>query len=51
MTEALATMTYANVVTRETIRISQMIAALNELELKLDSILNAYMQAPVTKKV
>ena len=28
-----------------------MIAALNELEIKLDNILNVYVQAPVTKRV
>ena len=51
MTEALATITYASIVSRETVRIALMIAALNDLEVKLGDILNAYVQAPVTEKV
>ena len=43
MTKASATITY--------VRIALMITALNELEVKLGNILNAYVQAPVTKKV
>ena len=35
---------------RETARIALMIAALNDLEVKLHDILNAYIQAPVTEK-
>ena len=42
---------YASIVIRETIRIALMIAALNDLEVKLGNILNAYVQAPVTEKV
>ena len=51
MTKALATITYAIVVSRETVRIVLMIAALNDLEVKLGNILNAYVQAPVAEKV
>ena len=51
MTKAKATVTYANVVSRETVRIAQMMAALNDLEVKSGDILNAYVQAPVTEKV
>ena len=48
MTEALAKITYANFVSRETVRISLMIATFNDLEVKLSDILNAFVQAPVT---
>ena len=51
MTEALATITYASIVSRETARIALMIATLNDLEVKLGDILNAHVQAPVTEKV
>ena len=51
MTEALATVTYASIVSRETVRIAFMIATVNNLEIKLGNILNAYVQAPVTEKV
>ena len=51
ITEALPTTTYTNVVSRETVRIILMIAALNDLEVKSGYILNAYVKAPVTEKV
>ena len=51
MTKALATTTYASVVSRAAVRTALMIAALNDLEVKLGNILNAYAQAPVTEKV
>ena len=51
MTEGLATIAYASIVPRETVRITLMIAILNDLEVKLHNILNVYVQAPVTKKV
>ena len=51
MTKASATIMYASVVLRETVRIALMIAALNDLVVKLGDILNAYVQAPVTEKV
>ena len=51
MTKALATVTYFGIVSRKTVRIALMISALNDLEAKLDTILNAYVQAPVTEKV
>ena len=51
MTKSLATITYASVVLRETVRLALMIAALNDLEVKSGSILNAYVQSPVTEKV
>ena len=42
---------YARVLSREMVRITLMIAALHDLEVKSDDILNAYVQAPVTEKV
>ena len=36
---------------RESVRIALMIAALNHVEVMLTDILNAYIQAPVTEKV
>ena len=50
MNNAPATIMFAGVVSRETIRIALMITALNDLELKSADILNAYAQAPVTEK-
>ena len=51
MTKALATITYASIVSRETVRIALMIATLIDLEVKSGDILNAYVQVPVTEKV
>jgi hypothetical protein len=50
-TEAPATITYASVVSRETVRIALMLAALNDLQVKAGDILNAYITAPVKEKV
>ena len=51
MTEAMATITYASIVSIEIVRIALMIDALNNLEVMSDNILNAYVQAPVTEMV
>ena len=51
MTKVLATITNASFMSGETVRLALMIAALNDLEVKLGNILNSYVQAPVTKKV
>ena len=51
MTKAVATITHASIVFRETVRFALMIAALNNLEVKSGNMLNAYVQAPVTEKV
>ena len=51
MTEAPATIVYASVVSRDTVRIVLMIVTLNDLKVKLGDILNAYVQAPVTEKL
>jgi hypothetical protein len=50
-TKAPATITYASVVSRETVRIALMLAALNDLQVKVGDILNAYITAPVKEKV
>jgi hypothetical protein len=51
MTKAPATITYASVVSCETICIALLMAALNDLNVKVGDVLNAYITAPITKKV
>ena len=51
MTKALATIMYASMVSRGTVRIALMIATINDLEIKSDDILNGYVQATITVKV
>jgi hypothetical protein len=51
MTEAPATLTYASVVSRESVRILLTIAALNNLQVKAGDIQNAYLTAPVTERI
>jgi hypothetical protein len=50
ITGAPTIMTYASVVSRETARIELSLATLNDLEVKLADILNAYISAPVKEK-
>ena len=50
-TEAPATITYASVVSRETVRIALMLAALNDLQVKAGDVLNAYITALCKEKV
>ncbi len=50
-TEAPATITYASIVSRETVHIALLMAALNDLEVKIGDVLSAYITAPVTEKV
>ena len=50
-TEASATITYASVVSRETVRIALLLAGLMELEVKNADIENAYITAPCTEKI
>ena len=47
MTTAPAAVTYASVVSRETVHIDLTLAALNDLEVKCGDVLNAYITAPV----
>jgi hypothetical protein len=44
-------MTYASVVSRESVRIAFTIAALNDLDVKMADIENAYLTAPLIEKV
>jgi hypothetical protein len=46
-----ATVTYASVVSRESVRIALTLAALNDLEVKTADIENAYLTAPVGEKI
>ena len=50
-TDTPATLTYASVVSRESIRIILTMAALNDLEVKAADIQNAYLTAPVSEKI
>ena len=51
MIKASATITYARIISRETVRNALMIATLNVLEVMLSDIVNACVQAPVTEMV
>jgi hypothetical protein len=44
-------MTYASVVSRESVRIALTLAALNDLDVKMTDIENAYLTVPITEKV
>jgi hypothetical protein len=44
-------MTYASVVSRESVRVAPTLAALNDLDVKMADIENAYLMAPITEKV
>jgi hypothetical protein len=44
-------MTYASVVSRESVRIALTLAALNDLNVKMADIENAYLTAPLTEKI
>jgi hypothetical protein len=43
--------TYESVVSRESVRISLILAALNDLDVKMADIENAYLTAPITDKI
>ncbi len=51
VTKAPASITYASFVSRKTVRLALMIAALNDLEVKAGDVLNAYLTATNTKKI
>jgi hypothetical protein len=51
LTEAPATITYASVVSRETVCLALTFASLNDLEVKVGDVLNAYITAPVKEQV
>ncbi len=51
LTKAPATITYASVVSWETVRIALMLVALNDLKVEASDVLNAYIMAPVAEKI
>ena len=50
-TNTPAKITYASVVSSETVRIVPTLAALNDLEVKVAGTYNAYITSPVTEKI
>ena len=50
-TDTPATLTYASVVSRESVCIALTLAALNDLEIKTADIENAYLTAPVSERI
>jgi hypothetical protein len=50
-TETPHAMTYASFVSRESVRISLTLAALNDLNVKMADIENAYLTPPLTEKI
>eukprot|EP00956_Cyclotella_meneghiniana_P018312 scaffold30420_cov55-Cyclotella_meneghiniana.AAC.1 len=51
MTKAPATLTYASVVSRETVRIALLLAALNDIDIWAADVMNAYITAPCREKI
>jgi hypothetical protein len=51
LTKAPATITYASVVSHKTVCLTLTFASLNDLEVKVGNVLNAYITAPVKEKV
>jgi len=51
MIDVPATTTFASVVSRETMQIALTLAGLNDLQVKVSDIENAYITAPCTKKI
>ncbi len=51
LTQAPATIIYVSVVSRETVCLALTFASLNDLEVKVGDVLNAYITAPVKEKV
>lgn len=51
MTVAPAVLTYASVVSRESVRIALTVAALNDLQVKGSDVQNAYLTAPCEEKI
>ncbi len=49
--KASATITYASVVSRETVHLALTFASLNDLKVKVGNVLNAYITAPIKEKV
>ena len=49
--DTLAVITYASVVSHETVRIALTIAALNNLEVKASDVMNAFLTVPCAEKI
>ena len=51
MTDTPAAITYDSVVSRESVRLALMLAALNALEVKCGDVMNAYITDPINEKI
>jgi Reverse transcriptase (RNA-dependent DNA polymerase) len=51
LTDTPSTLTYSSVVSRESVRIAFLIAALNDLDIIMFDVGNAYLNAPTTEKL
>ena len=51
MTEAPPSITYASAVSRETVRIALTLAALNDLDVQVGDVMNAYITAPCSERI
>ena len=51
MTAPPSSLTFASVVSRESVRLAFLLAALNDLEVKTADIANAYLNAPCSEKL
>ena len=51
MTKAPATLTYASVVSRETVRIALLMAVLNDVDIWAADVFNAYITMPCREKI
>jgi hypothetical protein len=51
LTDTSVAMTYASIISCETVHIALTIAALNSLDIKTGDVMNAYITAPITEKV
>ena len=49
--EAPKPLTYASIISRETVQITPTIAALNDLEVKMADIQNAFLTAPCSESI
>ena len=49
-TDPPKSLTYSSVVSRESVQIAMMLAALNDLDIRMTDIGNAYLTAPITEK-
>jgi hypothetical protein len=50
-TDTPRAMVYSSVVSRESVRVAPTLAAMNDVDVKMADIENAYLTAPITEKV